>query len=93
MRGYRPQRSGRVIQGMVPQYPGSLGGLATNAFLAQGCFDRTLAMHTYLEAGAALVCVQFEESPMPFGVQNRSYEVDHTQFARQVVFPEDGSKE
>jgi hypothetical protein len=93
MRGYRPQRSGRVIQGMVPQYPGSLGGLATNAFLAQGCFDRTLAMHTYLESGAALVCVQFEGSPMPFGVQNRSYEVDHIQFARQVVFPEDGSKE
>ena len=77
----------------MPQYPGNLRGLATNAFLGQGCFERTLAMHAYLESGAALVCVQFEEVPVPFGVQNRSYEVDHIQFARQVVFPEDGSKE
>jgi len=93
MGGYRPRGSGRTIRGMVPQFPGSLQGIAASAFLAQGCFDRTLAMHTYLESGAALVCVRFEEAPVPFGVQDRSYEVDHVQWARQIVFPEDGSKE
>ncbi|MHC4517650.1 MAG: hypothetical protein ACYTAS_03600 [Planctomycetota bacterium] len=89
----RPRGSGGFVQTMVPQYPGSLRGVAVDAFLAQGCFERTLAMHTYLESGAALVCVQFEEAPVPFGVRNRSYEVDHVQLARKIVFPRDGSKE
>ena len=93
MGGYRPRGSGRTIRGMVPQFPGNLQGIAASAFLAQGCFDRTLAMHTYLESGAAVVCVRFEEAPVPFGVQDRSYEVDHVQWARQIVFPGDGSKE
>lgn len=86
---------GRGPEGMisrpVPQYPGSLQGVATKAFLAQGCFDRTLAMHAYLDLGAALVCVEFEKAPAPFGVKDRSYEVDHIQLARQIVFLKDES--
>jgi hypothetical protein len=75
----------------VPQYPGGLQGVATKAFLAQGCLDRSLAMHAYLKLGAALVCVEFEEAPAPFGVKDRSYEVNHIQLARQIVFLKDGS--
>jgi hypothetical protein len=64
-----------------------------SAFLAQGCLDRSLAMHAYLRIGAALVCVEFTDAPMPFAVKNRSYDVAHIQLARQIVFPKDPSKE
>ena len=86
-------RRQRVESAPIPQYPGNLARVASNAFLAQGCFDRTLAMHAYLRLGAALVCVEFENAPVPFGVRDHSYEVDHIQLARMVVFPKDGSKE
>jgi len=94
---YRPNHRGRGGRGAarapVPQYPGNLHGVASNAFMAQGCFDRTVAMHAYLRTGAALVCVEFKDAPAPFGVRNRSYEKDHIQWARLVVFPKDGNEE
>jgi hypothetical protein len=77
----------------VPRYPMDLGGPGASAFLAQGCLDRSLAMHAYLHAGAALVCVEFTGAPVPFAVENRSYDVAHIQLARQIVFPKDASKE
>ncbi|UCD50107.1 MAG: DUF4350 domain-containing protein [Phycisphaerales bacterium] len=86
-RGRGPEE---IVSRPVPRYPGMLWEEARNAFLAQGCFDRTLAMHAYLDLGAALVCVEFEEAPAPFGVKDRSYEVNHIQLARQIVFPKDG---
>jgi len=85
---------GRGIEGVptrpVPEYPGSLGEVVRNACLAQGCFERTLAMHAYLGQGAALVCVEFDDAPVPFGVRDSSYAVNHIQLARQIVFPKDG---
>jgi len=77
----------------VPRYPMDLGVAGSSAFLAQGCLDRSLAMHAYLRLGAALVCVEFSDAPMPFAVENRSYDVAHIQLARQIVFPKDPSKE
>jgi len=74
----------------VPEYPSSLGEVVRNACLAQGCFERTLAMHAYLGLGAALVCVEFDDAPVPFGVKNSSYAVNHIELARQIVFPQDG---
>jgi hypothetical protein len=76
---------GYVPAERVPRYPPVLGGLAESAFLAQGCFGRTLAMHDYLKTGAAVVCVMFEGAPAPFRVSNRAYETDHIQYARQLV--------
>jgi hypothetical protein len=71
----------------IPHYPGQLGGPAESAFLAQGCLSRTLAMHACLDAGAALVCVVFENAPLPINVKDRSYAVNHIQLARQLVLP------
>jgi len=83
----RGQPMGTIPGVDVPRYPGQLGGPAENAFLAQGCISRTLAMHTCLNAGAALVCVAFENAPMPVDVKDRSYAVNHVQVARQLVLP------
>ena len=52
-----------------------------------------MAMHAYLHLGAALVCVEFADAPVPFGVKDRSYDVAHVQLARQIVLPKDSSKE
>ena len=76
---------------LVPQYPGRFSEVPSDAFLAQGCLERSLAMHAYLERGAALVCVEFEEAPAPFEVKDRTYAVNHIQLARLIVFPKDGS--
>jgi hypothetical protein len=42
-------------------------------------------MHDYLRHGAALVCVMFDSAPAPFTVKNRSYDINHVQYARQLV--------
>ncbi len=77
-----------------PQYPGrftQVTSVASSAFLAQGCFERALAMHSYLDQGAALVCVEFENATPPVGVKDRSYNINHIKLARMVVFPTEGS--
>jgi len=89
----RGRRRGRMPPTPIPQYPGNLQGVPSNAFLAQGCFDRTVAMHAYLRTGAALVCVEYEDAPVPFGVRDRTYDKDHIQWARLVVFPKDGNED
>jgi hypothetical protein len=73
--------------GDVPHYPGLLGSPAENAFLAQGCLNRTLGMHSCLNSGAALVCVAFDKAPLPITVKDRTYAVNHIQVARQLVLP------
>ncbi len=80
-----------VVSVTVPRYPNSVPGPAANAFLSPGCFERTQAMHARLAEGAAIVCAMFAEAPPPFGVANRSYDVDHIQVARQIVFPKGSS--
>ena len=82
----RPVRMpGTLMGGDMPLYPGEFASMAQNAFLAQGCLNRTLAMHESLRRGAALVCVVFEEAPAPFAVKGRSYDTTHIQYARQLV--------
>jgi len=96
VRPFNPWRSNvhysaRAESQPFPQYPAGLSRVASDAFLAQGCFERALAMHAYLDQGAALVCAEFEKAPAPFAVRDRSYEVNHIQLARMIVFPKDGS--
>ena len=76
---------GTLLGISMPRYPGTLGEQAQNAFLAQGCLNRTLVMHNYLQYGAALVCVRLDDAPPPFTVKNRSYDISHIQYARQLV--------
>jgi hypothetical protein len=78
----------RMWQGLqVPRYPGATAKQTHEAFLAQGCLNRTVAMHTRLDLGAALVTVEFEDAAPPFTIANRSYDVNHKQYARLLVFP------
>ena len=83
----------RSVPYAAPNYPSALGDVGRTACLAQGCLERTVAMYEYLRLGAALVCVESPDVPAPFGVKDRSYDVNHVQLARQIVFPKDGSKE
>jgi len=57
------------------------------AFFAQGCSQRTEAIDAYLARGAALVCVGYEDAPVSFEVEGRSFKPNHIQVARLVVFP------
>jgi hypothetical protein len=82
----RPTRIPGTLMGIsMPRYPGEFAQQAQDAFLAQGCLNRTLAMQDYLRHGAALVCVKFADAPAPFVVKGRSYDTNHIQYARQLV--------
>jgi len=60
-----------------------------NAFFAQGCSQRTQALDAYIERGAAVVCVEYDQPAVTFGLEDRSCRLNHIQLARLVVFPEE----
>ena len=55
--------------------------------------QRTQAISAYLEHGAAVVCVEYDQAPVPFAVDARSCKYDHIQLARLVVFPREQNEE
>ncbi|MFH1717873.1 MAG: hypothetical protein ABIF19_11015 [Planctomycetota bacterium] len=63
------------------------------AFLAQGCLQRTRAIDAYLARGAALVCAEYEQAPVSFEIEGRSFKSNHIQLARLVVFPGEPKEE
>ncbi|MEN6336719.1 MAG: hypothetical protein ABFE01_20890 [Phycisphaerales bacterium] len=69
----------------LPRMPAVFHGVADNIFFAQGCLDRTLGMYSCLDSGTAVVCVAFEKAPAPFTIKGRQYDVNHIQYARQLV--------
>jgi len=69
----------------LPRMPMVFHGVADNIFFAQGCLERTLGMYTSLDSETAVVCVMFDKAPAPFTVKGRSYDVNHIQYARQLV--------
>jgi hypothetical protein len=84
----------QLWQGLqVPRYPGSTDQQLQDVFLAQGCLNRTVALHGYLDRAAALVTVEYADAPAPFTVANRSYDVTHTQYARLLVLPSGPSED
>lgn len=84
-RGARPPMPG--LWYTTPRYPSGWAQPAQHTFMAQGCLARTLTMHACLRLGAALVCVMFDKAPAPFGVEDRSYDTNHIQYARLLVLP------
>ncbi len=64
-----------------------------DAFFAQGCLQRTRAIDAYLARGAAVVCVEYKQAPLSFGVDARFCRYDHIQLARLVVFPKEDDRE
>jgi hypothetical protein len=61
------------------------------ATAAEGTRLRTAGIMAYLAAGAAVVCAEFEGSPMPVRIAGKKCEFAHKELARLVVFP-DGRK-
>lgn len=57
------------------------------AFCTPGVIARTQGIQRYLERGAAVVCARFEDPPIPFSFQDRTYPESHVQWVRQVIFP------
>ena len=61
----------------------------SDVFTMAGTTGRSQGIQGYLNDGAAVVCVQFENEPSPFAVKNKgACQYDHVQFARLVVFPQ-----
>ncbi|MBN2588522.1 MAG: hypothetical protein JXA96_01565 [Sedimentisphaerales bacterium] len=73
----------------VSQYSGQSTGKFKNeaAFFAQGSLQRTQAMNNYLNNGAAIVCVTYDNAPVSFKIKKHSVSEEHIQMARLVVFP------
>jgi hypothetical protein len=64
------------------------GGFSDVAvFCTPGVITRTQGIQRYLERGAAVVCARFEDPPIPFTFQDRTYSESHVQWVRQVIFP------
>lgn len=61
---------------------------AASACWANGTCQRSEAIMAYLNAGAAIVCAEYESFPTPFGLDKQTYEEKHIKLVRQVVFPE-----
>jgi hypothetical protein len=66
---------------------GGTWSLDMSAFCTTGVIARTQGMQRYLERGAAVACVRFEDPPIPFSFQGRIYPESHVQWVRQVIFP------
>ena len=56
-------------------------------FFAQGCLQRTQAIQSFLTHGAAVVCAQFEQTPVSYNLKDRTSDNNHIQWARLVVYP------
>ena len=64
-------------------------GKASNAAeFAQGAQQRTYAMMSYIEDGAAVLCAEYDIAPVPYEISNKDCRFQHTLLARLVVFPE-----
>jgi hypothetical protein len=68
--------------------PGSGAGFLNDATLAQGSSQRTKAIESYLNDGAVVVCAEYDDAPVPFGIEGKNCRFQHTLLARLVVFPE-----
>ncbi|NQU75304.1 MAG: hypothetical protein HQ546_03180 [Planctomycetes bacterium] len=75
--------------GAQPDWTGERMGVI--AYLSHGCMSRTGAINDYCRRGAIVVCVEFEEAGMPFGIANAKCDTHHVHLARLVVFPKQGS--
>jgi len=84
---WRTQAGRLLLQKNFSDYQGPFKN--EKAFLARGCLQRTVGIEGYLNNGAAVVCVEYENAARPVGIENRQCDYTHVQLVRQVVFPED----
>ena len=63
-------------------------GLLSDASLAQGSSHRSDAIESYLKDGAVVVYAEYDNAPVPFGIEGKNCRFQHTLLARLVVYPE-----
>ena len=68
--------------------PVDLSGYKNEAPRAQGSSRRSEAIESYLKGGAAVVCAEYDNAPVPFDIEGKRCLFQHTLLARLVVFPE-----
>jgi hypothetical protein len=56
-------------------------------YTAPGTVRRTRAMIEQMREGAAVVVVEFQDAPCPYGIENHRFTAAYTQCARLVVIP------
>ncbi len=56
------------------------------AYFARGTLRRSRAIEAYLKHGAAVVCVEYDQPDVSFGVKDRKCKTDHIRLVRLVVF-------
>jgi hypothetical protein len=61
-----------------------------DAYTAKGTLARSRAIQAYLAQGAAVVCAEYDEAPLAFGLSGRSSKLVHRELVRLVVFPKEG---
>ncbi|MHC4498814.1 MAG: hypothetical protein ACYS21_06835, partial [Planctomycetota bacterium] len=90
---FRGQLGHRVVwtTDNIEHYPTKFD--CEKAFFAQGSLQRTQAMKAYLANGAAVVCAEYDDAPVPFAVKDRPCDYNHIQLVRQVVFPREEKEE
>jgi hypothetical protein len=59
-------------------------------FCAQGTLRRTQAILNRLEQGAAVVCAEYQQAPLAYGLADRRHQVVHRQWVRLLVVPGKG---
>jgi len=62
------------------------------AFFAQGVLPRTRAINDYLRYGAAVVCAEYDNAPVPYKVKDHPCDYTHVQMVRLVVFLRTGDE-
>ncbi len=83
------ERLGRTARGMAEQVGGSVTFSRNRnaAYSAQGILPRTQGIETYLEGGAAVVCVEYDQLPVSFELAEHEADYDHIQLVRLVTWP------
>ena len=62
----------------------------SDAFFTQGTLQRTRAIQAYLQRGAAVVCAEYDRTPVSFTLAEYKHRDTHIQLVRLVVFPKKG---
>jgi hypothetical protein len=83
-----PSVSNLRYRNYIPANETEISFHSETAFFAQGTLQRTRAINNYLQQGAAVVCLEFDQHPVSFKIKDRSYLTDHIQLVRLVVSPE-----
>ena len=87
----RARKRRETAYGLPYEYSGhsSFGRDRNAAYLARGVAQRTRGISAYLKHGAAVVQVEYDQSPVGFTVVDKDCTYNHIRLVRVVVLPEE----